>query len=344
MSRALLNASLCQSCCHEFTRSFCSFLSLSGASIARHRLSTPPIYSYTKSRTFSSAFCLRSDIPPSNAPKSHTRDSNEKPSAPTQHIPWYLQEETPVTESQPVLSRDHLPELPANPPAILPILLDYTFKDLGLDDLKLFDLRSLETPPALGANVIMLIGTARSVKHLNVAADRLARWLRTTWKLTPYADGLLGRNELKIRLRRRARRARAATQSGAIMDEKDDGITTGWICVNAGVVEEAPVAEQEAENQGFEGFGNITAGTRVVVQMFTEEKRAEVDLEGLWQANLARATRQKQIDSGIDPDASPEEVRSPTTSNRVFSDRGFRHVSSIPIKRSRPHSLPHSDG
>lgn len=310
MNRALLNTLLCRSYRHDVARSFSC---LSGASIARPSLFTPPIYNRTKNRAFSSAFCLRSDIPPSNSPESYTPASSEKPSGPTQHIPWYLQEGTPVTESQPVSSRDHLPELPENPPAILPILLDYTFKDLGLDSLKLFDLRSLETPPALGANVIMLIGTARSVKHLNVAADRLARWLRTTWELSPYADGLLGRNELKIRLRRRARRARAATQSGAMMDDKDDGITTGWICVNAGVVEEAPVAEQETDNQGFEGFGNISVGTRLVVQMFTEEKRAEIDLEGLWQANLARAARQKQIDSGIDPDASPEEVRSSAT-------------------------------
>lgn len=157
----------------------------------------------------------------------------------------------------------------------------------------MFDLRHLETPPALGANVIMIIGTARSVKHLNVAADRLCRWLRSTYKLSPYADGLLGRNELKIKLRRKARRARIASQSGAIVDEKDDGITTGWICVNAGVVEEAPVQERE-DFQGFEGFGAINAGTRVVVQMFTEDKRAEVDLDGLWQGNLDRARRQKQ--------------------------------------------------
>lgn len=158
----------------------------------------------------------------------------------------------------------------------------------------MYDLRHLETPPALGANVIMIIGTARSMKHLNVAADRLCRWLRSTYKLSPYADGLLGRNELKIKLRRKARRARLASQSGAIVDEKDDGITTGWICVNAGVVEEAPAAEEEAKIQGFEGFGAINAGTRVVVQMFTEDKRAEVDLDGLWRRNLERARWKKQ--------------------------------------------------
>ncbi|BCR90430.1 RsfS/YbeB/iojap family protein [Aspergillus chevalieri] len=295
MNRALMRGPLCQACRHDIVRSFSSFC---GISTPRHSLPSSR-YTHVNARAFSSVPHLRSDISP-NPLESHPPAPSDKnvqvdieTPAPPQHIPWYLQEETPIAESQSVSSRDHLPELPEDPPAILPILLEYTFKDLGLDNLKLFDLRHLETPPALGANVIMIIGTARSVKHLNVAADRLCRWLRSTYKLKPYADGLLGRNELKIKLRRKARRARIASQSGAIVDEKDDGITTGWICVNAGVVEEAPAAEQE-DFQGFEGFGAINAGTRVVVQMFTEEKRAEVDLDGLWQGNLDRARRQKQ--------------------------------------------------
>ncbi|PLB41760.1 RsfS/YbeB/iojap family protein [Aspergillus candidus] len=228
--------------------------------------------------------------------------------APSTHIPWYLQEEGLPLEPEQVASRDKLPELPEDPPQILPVLLDYTFKDLGLDELKLFDLRGLETPAALGANVIMVIGTARSVKHLNVSADRLCRWLRTNYKLTPYADGLLGRNELKIKLRRKARRARVATRSGATFDEKDDGITTGWICVNAGVVEKAPAPETPDPN--FEGFGSVAAGTRVVVQIFTEEKRAETDLDGLWQSTLDRAERQQLRASQEQPDAPSPNVRS----------------------------------
>ncbi|EYE96520.1 uncharacterized protein EURHEDRAFT_411028 [Aspergillus ruber CBS 135680] len=295
MNQALMRGPLCHACRRDVVRTFSSFC---GASIPRHSL-PPSRYTHVNTRAFSSVPCLRSDVPsippgsPPPAPSDKdTHIDNEMP-APSRHVPWYLQEETPIAESQPVLSRDHLPELPEDPPAILPTLLEHTFKDLGLDNLKLFDLRHLETPPALGANVIMIIGTARSVKHLNVAADRLCRWLRSTYKLSPYADGLLGRNELKIKLRRKARRARIASQSGAITDEKDDGITTGWICVNAGVVEEAPVVEQE-DFQGFEGFGAINAGTRVVVQMFTEDKRTEVDLDGLWQGNLDRARRQKQ--------------------------------------------------
>ncbi|RAL15861.1 RsfS/YbeB/iojap family protein [Aspergillus homomorphus CBS 101889] len=226
---------------------------------------------------------------PATDPESNTLNT-------TTHIPWYLQDEPEATTTRRTASRDQLPTLPENPPALLAPLVEYTFQDLGLDGLKLLDLRGLDTPPALGADVIMLIGTARSVKHLNVSADRLCRWLRSTYKLSPFADGLLGRNELKIKLRRKAKRARLASKSGTLFDDKDDGITTGWICVNAGIVEKAPErTEIEAEEEdAFEGFGSVGLGTRVVVQIFTEEKRAEVDLEGLWQKNLDRIERQRQ--------------------------------------------------
>ncbi|RAL02245.1 RsfS/YbeB/iojap family protein [Aspergillus ibericus CBS 121593] len=278
-------------------------------SVVPHSVASRPTFDFVN-RPFASVSCLQSerpsssssDVPPASLEaKGASTEIPASNSAP--HIPWYLQEETSVAESQQTSSRDQIPELPENPPAILPVLLDYVFKDIGLDSLRLLDLRGLETPPALGANVIMVIGTARSVKHLNVSADRLCRWLRSTYKLSPYADGLLGRNELKIKLRRKARRARLASRSGTMFDEKDDGITTGWICVNAGVVEEAPVKGNQ--DYSFEGFGHTTPGTRVVVQIFTEEKRAEVDLEGLWKN---RAEREKRKLGQLDSAAPAEEV------------------------------------
>lgn len=241
----------------------------------------------------------------------------EKNTTASSHVPWYLQEEPLATETRPV-SGDHIPEIPENSPEMLPTLLEYTYKDLGLDSLKLYDLRGLEIPAALGANVIMIIGTARSVKHLNVSADRLCRWLRSKYKLTPYADGLLGRNELKIKLRRKAKRARAASAAGAFIDEKDDGITTGWICVNAGVVDkDAPKAE--LSELGFEGFGQVDAGTSVVVQIFTEEKRADVDLEGLWQKTMERAEKKRLQDEQNDSVAASQ---SPATSDSPFGPGG----------------------
>jgi len=182
----------------------------------------------------------------------------------------------------------------------------------------------------------MIIGTARSVKHLNVSADRFCRWLRTTYKLRPYADGLLGRNELKLKLRRKARRLKLERQAGrtGVEEGADDGITTGWVCVNVGpvddvVLEEAettaadvaePAEEMDAADEEeytnpsselpendtdddptYVGFGSRETSQRIVVQLFTEEKRAEMNLEELWNArNTKRIRREEKADARLD--------------------------------------------
>ena len=221
-------------------------------------------------------------------------------------------------------------------------MLEHLSVSTGLDNLSLIDLRHLDPSPALGSNLLMIIGTARSVKHLNVSADRFCRWLRTEWGLRPYADGLLGRNELKLKLRRKARRQKMmGLVGGREVTTVDDGITTGWVCVNVGAVDEdlqprkrtegeqvedmsaegedssrshvEVDAKQDEEYQNpaeelddqedtedevkddYAGFGSRSNSPRIVVQMFTEEKRLEMDLEGLWEwRNTRRTTKGDQ--------------------------------------------------
>jgi hypothetical protein len=231
------------------------------------------------------------------------------------HVPWYLQsqQEEQVVES-PMAHRQRLPDLPAYAPELLQPLLQHVSVELGMDDLTLLDLRQLDPPPALGSNLLMIIGTARSEKHLHVSADRLCRWLRTEYKMKPYADGLLGRNELKLKIRRKVKRARlmsAVGSSATGRGDLDDGIRTGWVCVNVGRVEggELPADQSKLQRaEGMVGFGAHTTGSNIVVQMLTEEKRAEVDLEKLWTGIMNRA--QKATDKEAEDariDASPEE-------------------------------------
>lgn len=202
-------------------------------------------------------------------------------------LPWYLQIDSPKRATHPLSDRQRTPDLPESPPPILEPLLQQISVDLGLDDLSILDLRKLDPPPALGANLLMLIGTARSEKHLHVSADRLCRWLRSEYKLRPDADGLLGRNELKLKLRRKSRRAKM--MGGSSADNDDDGVRTGWVCVDVGIVESPKsAAEDNAPPQNFVGFGRRTDGVRIVVQMLTEEKRLDIDLEKLWRGILKR--------------------------------------------------------
>ncbi|EKD21702.1 uncharacterized protein L3040_004925 [Drepanopeziza brunnea f. sp. 'multigermtubi'] len=210
-------------------------------------------------------------------------------------LPWYLQVESPQRAPKQLSERQRLPDLPDAAPPILQPLMQQISVDLGLDDLALLDLRKLDPPPALGANLFMILGTARSERHLHVSADRLCRWLRSNYKLRPDADGLLGRNELKLKLKRKAKRAKL--MGSANDDTGDDGVRTGWVCVDVGVVEGGSEAVPDApRHENFVGFGRRTDGVRIVVQMLTEEKREEIELEKLWGGILKRAV-QHELDN-----------------------------------------------
>lgn len=216
-------------------------------------------------------------------------DSGSK-KAESARVPWYLQVEPPSKPPRPLSERQRIPDLPKSSPAIMQPLLQQLSIDLGLDDLALLDLRELDPPPALGANLFMIIGTARSEKHLHVAADRLCRWLRSEYKLRPDADGLLGRNELKLKMRRKNKRAKLLG-SGTSNDDGDDGVRTGWVCVNVGTVENATApGESLPQVVGFIGFGKQAERVKIVVQLLVEEKREELDLEKLWSGILKRRT------------------------------------------------------
>lgn len=211
-------------------------------------------------------------------------------------IPWYLQVESPERASNPILKRQEIPELPSDPPPLLKPMLEHISIDIGLDDLMIFDLRKLDPPPALGANLLMILGTARSEKHLHISADRFCRWLKVTHKLSPYADGLLGRGELKLKLRRKARRAKLLSNVGSSETKNvDDGLRTGWICVNVGTIEEGvDASESNAQPDDYVGFGSEAEGVKVVIQMLTQEKREELDLEDLWGKMLRRQEKKDE--------------------------------------------------
>lgn len=288
-----------------------------------------------KSRSFATSQSWRSDVLQQQPldimvdRKQDTLDANESPShedrlqevAPS--TPWYLEVETPQRVSNPLLERQQLPPLPPDPPPLLRPMLEHISIDLGLDDLVLFDLRSLDPPPALGANLLMVIGTARSEKHLHVSADRFCRWLKVTHKLSPYADGLLGRGELKLKLRRKARRARLLSNVGSSDTRNlDDGIRTGWICVNVGSIQDGRDTLKDYDGQeGYVGFGSEVGGAKVVIQMLTQEKREELDLEDLWGKTLRRHERKEdRIAKGQDGLPLDQVGQSPLPIERPDSD------------------------
>ncbi|KAK4617869.1 ATPase synthesis protein 25, mitochondrial [Fulvia fulva] len=257
--------------------------------------------------------------PAEAGPPPETEHPSPPPSQPQQEafVPWYLHIDSPMPPRDNAISaRQRRPDLPEHPPALLQPLLERISVELGMDDLSLLDLRGIDPPPALGSNLLMIVGTARSDKHLHFSADKLCRWLRTEYKLRPVADGLLGRQELKLKLRRRAKKSRLLSAVGAKQTadtELEEGIRTGWVCVNVGRVEGGDIPkteEQLAREEKVVGFGTGMTGTNIVVQLLTEEKRGEVELERLWTAVLKKSKKEQDDIRG---GGMPEEAASTET-------------------------------
>ncbi|RGP75088.1 atpase synthesis mitochondrial [Fusarium longipes] len=221
-------------------------------------------------------------------------------------VPWFLEVEPPRhPESQHAVE---LPKVPEGAPEVVEPMIKYIFEDMGLDDISVLDLRDLDPPAALGPNLIMLFATARSERHLHISSGRFVRWLRKNHNISARADGLIGPGELRTKLRRLRKKAKLMGTNTAIIPGGDNGISTGWVCVNFSSngdnVDEAAKVDDTGR---FSGFGAPQTGTTVVVQCMTDSRRAELDLETLWKGILKKSLRQNKQARGEKTD-SPEEL------------------------------------
>lgn len=298
-------ASQCGICHFLRIKSFANLTTAATRSHSRLISSTLPVGRFSLEETLRPSALRRSYLSLQNKNDYTTGTqavSEVKPEAPQDMslepppiTPWYLQVDRVQQMNQPLSNRDQLPVLPENPPPLLQPILEYMSVDLGLDALSVLDLRKLDPPPGLGANLLMILATSRSEKHLNVSAGRFCRWLRNSHKLSPYADGLIGRGEIKIRLRRKARRAKLLSSVGSFEStSSDDGLSTGWICVNVGRIDSGGSALKSSQDlEMVVGFGRQIEGTTLVIQMMTEGRREELDLEELWSDALMRQEKKE---------------------------------------------------
>jgi len=298
-SKVSLVSGQCASCRYTLLNAFAAFAKIPKTPVAIRFSERPKVVKGISHRFFATTSRCRSDVGiqqdhddstlDQQAPESSEQApaDNEAPKTAFE-LPWYLQVRTPQRLIRPLAERQRLPDLPPDPPPLLQPMLEHISIELGLDDLSLLDLRRLDPPPALGSNLLMVLGTARSEKHLHVSADRFCRWLRTEHKISPYADGLLGRGELKLKMRRKARRAKVLSRVGSSeTGNGDDG--------NIGNVKDGQTAtEVDSSIEGYVGFGTGTEGVKLVIQMLTGEKREELELERLWAQALARQDRRRK--------------------------------------------------
>jgi hypothetical protein len=119
----------------------------------------------------------------------------------------------------------------------------------------------------------------------------------------------------------------------------DDGIRTGWICVRVGRVEPAETAQEATqEDDQFVGFGESSRHVTIVVQMFTEEKRADVDVEGLWENVLERAKRRRKHLQSVDGEDAEREAE-----NAVEDHFAAEELDDLRAQSYAPEELVNTD-
>ena len=353
---ALRNSVSCAACRTSALRLFVNGFSATRVPRASAPISTPsPLLPSTGTRSYS-AFRATPRLSGSPSIEEDARKETETETSATIQdnndvasesadpgVPWYLQVEPP---KHPALMHEPppLPDIPEGSPKLMEPLVKFASDELGLDDLNLLDLRELDPPAAIGPDLLMLFGTARSERHLHVSADRLVRWLRGRG-IHAKADGLIGRNILKVRLKRKARKEKLLGNSGGSRTV-DDGITTGWICVNVGTVGRSDVEMEILDEDGNStGFGVPRMGTTVVVQMLIESRRQELDLEKLWNDKLRRSVERNTPQPRIGTVAEHARnhallsagQRSGTNSRDTFApSSNRRHFSTTVLRRQEP--------
>lgn len=287
------------------------------------RVCRPRFYSATKDTTPSQ--------PPLTQSEDQENQSLEDQEDPGEQHPWYLEEEP---RRHPTLKTHDFPPLPQLPPGSPPILsglLEQLANELGLEDLKLLDLRSLNPPAALGPGLIMLFGTARSERHLHVSGRFLKSWLRTKG-INVEADGVLTARALKINMRRQRKKAKLLGNA-AVSHTGDNGLATRWVCMNLGTIGLTPQEESaiESNDGSLTGFGTQQdgGGTTIVVQMLTESKRKELDLETLWSRILAR----RGDPNIVEDDLEYHEAGTHNRETSIFTEGGTSKVFARPSQR-----------
>ncbi|KAH7324664.1 hypothetical protein B0I35DRAFT_424726 [Stachybotrys elegans] len=286
IARPAMAALSCRSCQNMMIRAVSS-----AATPSLRGLSQPRFLRSSTTRVATSRFLSTEQKPPVADEQIAQPDNSEAKDVAgkdTEATPWFLQVEAPRHASSHFTPK--LPEVPEDAPELVKPMIKYIHEDMGLDDLALLDLRSLDPPAALGPNLIMMFGTARSERHLHICSGRFVRWLGRNYKVYARADGLIGPGELKTKLARLKRKAKLMGNNTAIVPGGDHGISTGWVCVNFSTNDSGlPSEVANVDDDGrFSGFGTPQTGTTIVIQVLTEARRNELDLESLWRGILRR--------------------------------------------------------
>lgn len=168
--------------------------------------------------------------------------------------PWYLRQD--ITSELLERKEIEIPEVPADSPPHVSELLSLLAKDLGIDELKLFDIRALDDNHDFKLSHhdlnYTIIGTGKSEKHIYKAATELKTFIKHTYNVVPSMQGMVSSAKTPAMRRRLLKKAR----KGPSATDNDYGFTANsWVlCVHDGVE----------------------------IHLLSDQRRAELNLELIW--------------------------------------------------------------
>ncbi|KAK9236100.1 hypothetical protein V1525DRAFT_380175 [Lipomyces kononenkoae] len=223
--------------------------------------------------------------------------------------PWYLREadtHATVTDIAP------LPDIPDDGPAEVTEILNYLATDLGLTELSLVDLRNRNTQ--FGPNAIMIVGTARSDRHLIRASEDLRVHLKKTYRAKSRIEGLVSNDNLKIQERRIKKKISKYTGDvSAYENDLRASAKNSWVF-----------------------FDSRVKG--IHIHVITSEKRWQLDLEGLWLHEMPQLDEQVTRHTSADllRDRTKTKKKSKSEAKKYAQVGGKPKSFNDPLSRETP--------
>ncbi|KAK9362313.1 hypothetical protein V1504DRAFT_449173 [Lipomyces starkeyi] len=223
--------------------------------------------------------------------------------------PWYLRE---ANAHSTVSNVALLPDIPEDAPKEVTEILNFLATDLGLTELSLVDLRNRNT--TFGPNAIMIVGTARSDRHLIRASEELRVHLKKTYRAKSRIEGLVSKDKLKIQERRIKKKISKYTGDvSAYENDLRSSSKNSWVF-----------------------FDSRVKG--VHIHIITSEKRWQLDLEGLWLHEMPKLDKQltRCTASDLLRDRTSTKRKGKSEAKRYAHMGGKSRMFNDPLSRETP--------
>ncbi|CCH45559.1 hypothetical protein BN7_5141 [Wickerhamomyces ciferrii] len=170
----------------------------------------------------------------------------------SEEIPWYMRGDEASELDKPIFKAE-IPDIPQGAPESVEPLLKFCSDKLGLDDLKIFDIRNRDDLPISTYIDFMIITSGKSEKHIQTATDELTSYIKHNMDSIPYVEGLLKANSAQ----RQKRRIKKNVRKGGASDNEFGVGPNSWVMV-------------DPQTDDF------------VIHVLTPERRTDVNLEYMW--------------------------------------------------------------